>query len=176
MECLKCGLVSPVGAQFCNACGSPISQSVNRETLGLRLLTHFRANWWGYAILLSFLWFCVWSYQNDFAGMRKTVDSFFKDYSKPDEKPAPVRSTPAPEREPVPASRVTKANFEKLQEGMTLEQVVTLLGPIAETKYETKEGKTSVGIYNWGSASNGFIMGEFRNEKLTSKTQISLKY
>ena len=85
-----------------------------------------------------------------------------------------TNSKPSQETKKV-ETKVTKANFEKLKEGMTLEQVISLLGPIAETKYETKDRTGSAGIYNWGSVSNGYIMGEFHNGKLTSKTQISLK-
>ena len=80
-------------------------------------------------------------------------------------------STPSP----APQTKVTRANYERLKEGMTFEQVKEILGPIEEVSYESKSKDGSAGVYRWGDEKNGYIICQFQDGKLYSPTQIGLK-
>jgi hypothetical protein len=77
---------------------------------------------------------------------------------------------------PIPATRITKANYERLREGMKESEVMALLGPVGEVKFEAKEPSGSSAVYQWGSTGEGFIICTMGNGKLVAKTQISLRH
>lgn len=79
---------------------------------------------------------------------------------------------------PVPApTRVTRANYERLREGMKESEVIAILGPVGEVKAEMKEPSgSSAAVYQWGSAGEGFIILTMGDEKLVAKSQVSLKH
>jgi hypothetical protein len=75
-----------------------------------------------------------------------------------------------------PETKVTKSNFEKLENGIALKQATDILGPIAKIRFESKDKSDSAGVYEWGNDKIGFIICTFQNDKMISKSQISLKY
>lgn len=77
---------------------------------------------------------------------------------------------------PVSTTRVTRANYERLREGMKESEVIAILGPVGEVKAEMKEPSGSAAVYQWGSAGEGFIILTMGDEKLVAKSQVSLKY
>lgn len=75
-----------------------------------------------------------------------------------------------------PTTRITKANYERLKEGMKQEEVITILGPVGDVQMESKDTSGSSAIYRWGNAQDGFIICGIGNGKLWSKTQVSLRH
>ena len=166
MKCPKCGRDNPNDSQFCNGCGlaispqqAPIIQAnALQPTMDwLRMLP--LANKWIIALTIGILILMV-------------VISLNRNKSRNKQSSVGLPSQVSEKAD----TRITKANFENLKEGMTLEQVITLLGSITETKYEAKDRTGSAGIYQWGTADQGFIICTFNNNKLASKSQVSLKY
>jgi type II secretory pathway component PulF len=47
-----------------------------------RLEKSIRTNWLSLVLIGAFVVFVFWAYKNNYSGMRETIDSFFKDYSK----------------------------------------------------------------------------------------------
>lgn len=82
----------------------------------------------------------------------------------------------SPTPAPAPQTKVTRANYERLKEGMTFEQVKEILGPVEEVSYESKSKTGSAGVYRWGNDKIGYIICQFQDGKLYSPSQISLKY
>lgn len=74
-----------------------------------------------------------------------------------------------------PAS-VTSGQYDALKEGMTHDDAVKILGTRYEVKLETEDKTGSSGVYQWGNAKDGFIILQFQNRKLYSKSQVSLKH
>lgn len=83
-------------------------------------------------------------------------------------------STPAA---PVaPEAGLTQANFERIRDGMTVEEVAAILGSPGEKVTETSAGGSTFTNYKWqaGILSGKIVVGSFDNGKLMSKTQTGL--
>ena len=71
--------------------------------------------------------------------------------------------------------KITLEKFNRLENGMTYEQVVNIIGEEGTLSTESSYGKESFKIYYWKAAngiSNATI--SFSNGKLTAKSQIGL--
>ncbi|MFD0680518.1 MULTISPECIES: DUF3862 domain-containing protein [unclassified Paenibacillus] len=87
-----------------------------------------------------------------------------------------VASTPAEEK---PKTSITKTEFDKLESGMTYEQVTEILGTPGEVKSEVgfKGDKFHQIIYGYKGEGSGssFAQLTFQANKLNSKMQVGLK-
>ena len=72
------------------------------------------------------------------------------------------------------ASRVTMANFTRLETGMTYGEVVSILGPGAELSRSEIAGFETV-MYQWDGPSLGNMNAMFQNGALVSKAQFGLR-
>lgn len=71
---------------------------------------------------------------------------------------------------------MTQANFERIRDGMTIDQVSDILGSPGEKVTETSAGGSTFTNYQWtsGMLSGKIVVGSFDNGKLMSKTQTGL--
>jgi len=75
-----------------------------------------------------------------------------------------------------PKPGLTTANFERIRDGMTVDQVSDILGAPGEKVSETSAGGSTMAIYQWkgGMLSGRAVIGTFDAGKLMSKTQVGL--
>lgn len=71
---------------------------------------------------------------------------------------------------------VTMAQFNQLKEGMTYEDVVTILGSPGEQMSSSEIAGTKTVMYEWNGATLGANMNAmFQNNKMASKAQFGLE-
>ncbi len=75
-----------------------------------------------------------------------------------------------------PTPDLTADNFERIRDGMTVEQVSDILGSRGEKVSESSAGGTTMTLYKWtgGMLSGRVVVGTFMDGKLNSKTQTGL--
>lgn len=160
--CSNCGNVPPPGSLHCDRCGAKMGEV--RDHSGTRLVAIV-----GLCLCVIVFWF---AYQNNIGQMRDSIHRLIG-YTP---RTRPIEFAPTPATTPRPQTRVTRANYERINEGMTFEQVKEILGPVEQVNYESKDRTGSAGVYRWGSPGEGFVLCQFQDGKLYSKSQISLKY
>ena len=71
---------------------------------------------------------------------------------------------------------LTQENFERIKDGMTVDQVADILGAPGEKMSESSAGDSTIAMYQWigGMLSGRVVIGTFDNGKLMSKTQTGL--
>lgn len=103
------------------------------------------------------------------------ADSTEQDKPKEEEeKEEPKEEKP---EEPKDESGVTLANFEKIENGMSYEEVVDILGGEGELLSQAGEGEFKTEMYKWdGEGGFGANMNvTFQNGQVQSKAQMGLK-
>lgn len=75
-----------------------------------------------------------------------------------------------------PEPGLTQANFDRIRDGMTVDQVSDILGAQGEKISESSAGGSTMTAYQWkgGMLSGRIVMGTFDDGKLMSKTQVGL--
>ena len=94
----------------------------------------------------------------------------------PAAKTSPAANTAMP-NQPNATAGVTKANFDKIKNGMKYDDVVKILGKEGELVSESEVGGFKTVMYSWnGDEGWGANMNAmFQNGKLISKSQFGLK-
>lgn len=159
--CLRCGNFTLEGAQTCDRCGYPISQP------GMRTGTKIAIGGC-LGIMLLITVFSVLLMRG--ASVTSTRVEYITGTTRGVHAPPPVAVGP------VHSTKVTRANYERLKEGMSFDEVKAILGSVDKIEFEARDGTGSTAAYNWGNDDIGIINCAFHNERLYSKMEISLKY
>lgn len=94
-----------------------------------------------------------------------------------EDKPKENDNQNKPEEKKEDSSGVTLDNFQKIENGMTYEEVVEILGKEGELLSEAGSGQYKTEMYQW-EAENGFganMNVTFQNGKVQSKAQAGLE-
>lgn len=70
---------------------------------------------------------------------------------------------------------ITMEKFTKLEEGMSYEEVVTILGAEGEVSSESNMAGYETVLYTWKGSFGANMNAMFQNNKMVSKAQFGLK-
>ncbi len=79
-----------------------------------------------------------------------------------------------PQSVAAPAPVVTKAEFDQLQEGMTYEQAVAIIGASGELQSSSDVVEIKTVMYSWMNSNGSNMNAMFQNNKLVTKAQFGL--
>ncbi|HHY66103.1 MAG TPA: DUF3862 domain-containing protein [Alicyclobacillus sp.] len=90
---------------------------------------------------------------------------------------AQSQSSPQKQEAPKNSSKITKEEFDKIQTGMTYDQVVQIIGGPGELLSEAGDGEYKMQMYKWdgekGFGSNANV--SFQGGKVVAKAQLGLE-
>ncbi len=148
IQCKTCAFQYPKNFKKCPQCGNKKAKP-------------FYLRWWFWLIAIIVILGVASS-----TGVKKNQENTEKSYTETD--------TETRENTPTPA--VTYANFEKIENGMTYEQVVEIFGEDGKILSESTVLDTSMQIYYWyDSTGISNCNVTFQNNKVMAKAQIGLK-
>ena len=173
-SCPQCNAQNQMSAAFCHSCGAhfqpPVAQQQSKKQGGTILLIICGVLVFGCAGLTA-----IWSLLRDYISTSSAT-------------PTPASTTPTPTSTlssptPNPSSvaegpyrvGVTLANYNRLQTGMTYDQVRQILGKDGEVRIRANTAKFVSLTYAWKGDDSGELFGIFHDDKLVKKSEYSLK-
>ena len=171
--CPRCRAAVPYGP-FCQSCGGPLAQAVATKPGSLNKKVLIIVG----ALAVVFIAFIIIGV---IAGRSRpqVIPITAQAPPPPPPRPAPPAPAKAPPAPPAPAqeSGVTLANYNRLKEGMSYNQVVAILGSEGKELSSSSLGGYKMVMYQWNAVNGrGANMNAvFQNGKLFSKAQAGLK-
>jgi ribosomal protein L40E len=180
-SCLQCNAQNQMSAAFCYSCGAhfqpPVAQQRSKKKGGTILLIICGVLVFSCAGLTA-----IWSLLRDYVSTRSAT-------------PTPVSTTPTPASAtstpvstlgsptPNPSSvaegpyrvGVTLANYNRLQTGMTYDQVRQILGKEGTVRIRANTANFVSLTYAWKGDDSGELFGIFHDDKLVKKSEYALK-
>ena len=154
MKCKNCGQELDKKAVVCIGCGCKVKKSVLKK-------------WWFWVIIVIVV---------------AAASSSGSDTSTNKEEPASSTTTvektvEAPKKEKKNSPKISKAEFEAIQTGMTYEEVVGIIGGEGELTSQVDVAGYETKMYMWkGEGSIGAnANATFQNNSLSSKAQFGLE-
>ncbi len=69
---------------------------------------------------------------------------------------------------------VTKAEYDQIQNGMTYDQVIAIIGARGEERSSSSIAGYTTILYGWNNPNGSNMIAMFQNEKLIQKSQFGL--